>query len=132
MTYLCLYCRNLSPDIFSLYDICWILSRRRVLHFKQELHTIPENLNSPLYYCHGDTVQQNLCENCYIYYCSVDTVPRILCENCYIYYCPVDTVQQILCENCIIFPLTSKSRHPWENNNIYFISMAYFSLNQLE
>jgi hypothetical protein len=34
-----LYCRNLLPDIFSLYDICWTLSRRHVLHFKQELHT---------------------------------------------------------------------------------------------
>ena len=42
-----LYCRNLLPDIFSLYDICWTLSRRYVLHFKQELHTIPENLNLP-------------------------------------------------------------------------------------
>jgi hypothetical protein len=44
---ICLYCRNFSPDIFSLNDICWILSRRRVLHFKQKLHTIPENSNSP-------------------------------------------------------------------------------------
>ena len=43
---ICLYCRNFSPDIFSLNDICWIMSRRRVLHFKQKLHTIPENSNS--------------------------------------------------------------------------------------
>jgi hypothetical protein len=32
----------------------------------------------------------------------------------------------------VSFSLTSKSRHPWENNNIYVISMAYFPLSQLE
>ena len=30
------------------------------------------------------------------------------------------------------FSLTSKSIHPWENNNIDFNSMAYFPLSQLE
>jgi hypothetical protein len=32
----------------------------------------------------------------------------------------------------VVFLLTSKSRHPWENNNIDVISMAYFPLSQLE
>jgi hypothetical protein len=36
------------------------------------------------------------------------------------------------CPSCwlivVVFLLTSKSRHPWENNNIDVISMAYFPL----
>ena len=36
------------------------------------------------------------------------------------------------CLNSVIDPLASKSRHPWENNNIDFISMAQFPLNKLE